>query len=516
MSEAPAGEITSYDWEIQYHDWSGGYYPSGEELTGSFEGVEEYDIKLTITDNGDATDSVTKTIDVGGDGPTADFDISSSNPAPNEEVVFDASDSETEAGDIVTYEWSYKNADGIGSSDSGESFTHSFSRYGKFTITLSVVDEFGRRDSIMKEINVSGEGPTADFTYSPSDPGLNERIIFDASASTEPDLTIESYRWFINGEPQDSESELEVVFDDAGVYVVELEVENTGGKVDRVREKVRVGSEAEIIDNPDFSLVRDSPEAKSIVASPGETISLVSEVESEEVPEATKFVYVDGKFVNKSDVDSKTLRTTYQFQEIGEHIIEIEVEGDAGKSDIVQWDVTAHGFNSLPSVTDQSSARTVDLDGSTEILTFSIKNPEVNNRAINTEMVVELPDGISISAASGFSEGSAAIQTSSVTIAPGNQRSVRLNINVDDESLEGQQLTIPYQIRYQPVGDDNITYTPAEQELKITVGGTQSNKNDQNTGGNSTENEAPGFDIVSVAISILLLGVGSKKFSTSN
>jgi hypothetical protein len=178
--------------------------------------------------------------------------------------------------------------------------------------------------------------------------------------------------------------------------------------------------------------------------------------------------------------------------------------------------VTAHGFNSLPSVTDQSSARTVDLDGSTEILTFSIKNPEVNNRAINAEMVVELPDGISISAASGFSEGSAAIQTSSVTIAPGNQRSVRLNINVDDESLEGQQLTIPYQIRYQPVGDDNITYTPAEQELKITVGGTQSNKNDQNTGGNSTENEAPGFDIVSVAISILLLGVGSKKFSTSN
>ncbi len=513
MSEAPAGEITSYDWNVdhRYTDWAGGS-PSGEKVTGSYEGLEEYEIELEVTDNGGATDSVTKTIDVGGEGPVADFDISLPSPAPNEEVVFDASDSETVAGDIANYDWNYEPADGGDGSSSGESVTHSFGNYGEFSVELTVIDEFDRSDSVAKDINVSGEGPTADFKYSPSDPDLNERIVFDGSPSTAPDLTIEEYRWFVNGERQGSGSELSGAFDEAGVYHIELEVENTGGKIDRINKNLRVGDEAAIIDNPDFELVRSSPESKSVDVNPGETASFVSELESDEVPEATKVLYVDGTFINRSNVDSKTLRTAHQFEDIGEHTVEVEVEGAAGKSDIVQWDVTTHTFNSLPTVADQSSSKTVDLDGNTEILTFSIQNPEVNDREIEAETIAELPDGISISAASGVSSGDSAVQTSSETVVPGHQKSMRLDINIEDESLDGQRVTIPYQIRYQPVGDEDVTYTANEQELEVIVGSAQDGEGEG--GDEATDDEVPGFGVIPAMISILLLMIGMRRMSS--
>ncbi|GAB7017839.1 hypothetical protein JCM18750_07000 [Halostagnicola bangensis] len=516
MSEAPAGEITSYDWDVDssgsWGDWEGASYPSGEAIIGVYQGVGEYEIELEATDNGGATDSVTKTVDVGGDGPTADFDISSPSPAPNEEIEFDASGSEITAGDTVTYDWSYETADGGDGSSSGESVIHSFGNYGEFRVTLTVIDEFDRSDSTVKNISVRGEGPTADFEYSPSDPGLDERIVFDGSVSTAPDLTIEDYRWFVNGRQQESGSEVSIVFDEAGVYNIELEVENTGGKIDRINENLRVGDEAAIIDNPDFELVRSSLESRSVDVNPGETVSFISELESEEVPEATKVLYVDGTFINRSNVDSKTLRTAHQFEDIGEHTVEVEVEGAAGKSDIVQWDVTTHTFNSLPRVADQSSSETVDLDGSTEILTFSIQNPEVNDREIDAEITAELPDGISISAASGVSTGDAAVQTATETVAPGHQESMRLDINVEDESLDGQQVTIPYQIRYQPVGDEDVTYTPNEQELEVIVGSAQDGEGE--SGDEATDDEVPGFGVIPAVISILLLMIGVRRMSS--
>jgi hypothetical protein len=102
MSDAPAGEITSYDWEIQYHDWSGNRYPDGEELTGSFDSNGEYEVELTVTDNGEATDTISKTITVDAEDPTADFEVTPSNPGPDEEITLDASMSDAPAGEITS------------------------------------------------------------------------------------------------------------------------------------------------------------------------------------------------------------------------------------------------------------------------------------------------------------------------------------------------------------------------------------------------------------------------------
>jgi hypothetical protein len=452
---------------------------------------------------------------VGGDGPTADFDISTRETSPNQAIEFDASASEIPAGDSATYEWEYETGGYSNGTSSGQSFSHAFSDYGEFGVTLTVTDEYDRSSSLTRTVEVTGEGPTADFEYSPSDPGVDDRIVFDGSVSTAPDLTIESYRWFVNGEPQGSGSETSGSFDEADVYTVELEVENTGGKSDRVSKTIPVGDEEDIIDNPDFELARTSPETASTVVKTDEAVSFRSEIESEEIPEATQSLFIDGVVVNQSSVRSRNLRLLHRFDELGEHTVEFEVQGAAGKSDVVQWDVITHNFNLFPTVSDQSSSTVVDVDSNTEILTFSIRNPESNTKTINTEIVAELPDGISISGASGVSSGDAAVQAANKTIAPGQQESMRLNINVEDNSLDGQQLTIPYSIRYRPVGGENIIYTPDEQSLKISVGGTQDEADDTAVGSSQgevddTADDSPGFGLTATVISGLLVIISAR------
>jgi len=97
------------------------------------------------------------------------------------------------------------------------------------------------------------------------------------------------------------------------------------------------------------------------------------------------------KSLNNLKWIQKNIRTAHQFEELGEHTVEVELKGEAGKSDVIKWDVTTHPFNSLPTVAEQSSSQEASLDGNTDILTFSIQNPDTNDREINAEIVAELP-----------------------------------------------------------------------------------------------------------------------------
>ena len=65
MSEALAGEIESYDWSID-RGWSGPRWPSGEEISGSFDEYGDYEIELEVTDNNGSTDTIIYTVTVDG------------------------------------------------------------------------------------------------------------------------------------------------------------------------------------------------------------------------------------------------------------------------------------------------------------------------------------------------------------------------------------------------------------------------------------------------------------------
>jgi serine/threonine protein kinase len=65
-STAPAGEIVEYDWDIEYDpDRSVTTSSTGESISRDWGENGRYKIELTVTDNGGARDTLTKSIDVG-------------------------------------------------------------------------------------------------------------------------------------------------------------------------------------------------------------------------------------------------------------------------------------------------------------------------------------------------------------------------------------------------------------------------------------------------------------------
>lgn len=100
-STDPDGEIVDWDWEIETAD--GDIYTEDydSQPTYTWEAEGSYEVTLTVTDNGDRTNTVTKTVDVENLGPKASFSFSPSSPNPGDEVTFDKSEAEDPDGEIV-------------------------------------------------------------------------------------------------------------------------------------------------------------------------------------------------------------------------------------------------------------------------------------------------------------------------------------------------------------------------------------------------------------------------------
>lgn len=82
--------------------------------------------------------------------PTPSFICSSTNPAVNQKVSFDGSSSYDKDGSIVSYTWDF----GDGNISYGKMVSHSYSRPGNYTVTLTVIDNDGIINTYSIEIKV--------------------------------------------------------------------------------------------------------------------------------------------------------------------------------------------------------------------------------------------------------------------------------------------------------------------------------------------------------------------------
>ena len=109
---------------------------------------------------------------------TPSFTFAPDAPTEKTNVLFDASGS---TGSIDQYRWDF----GDGSTGSGRTTTHAFSGPGTYFVRLTVVDGLGRSTSTTRSITV-GQGalPTANFTFSPTDPVVGDTINVNGTQST--------------------------------------------------------------------------------------------------------------------------------------------------------------------------------------------------------------------------------------------------------------------------------------------------------------------------------------------
>ncbi len=227
-SSDPDGSIVSYAWTFG----DGGTSNAGPNAWHPFGASGTYTVTLTVTDDKGGTNSTSRTVQVGATNlpPTAAFSFSPTNPAVNGWVNFDASASSDPDGLIASYAWNF--GDG-GTSNAGPTEWHPYQAPGSYVITLTVQDDDGATNSTSRTIVVgsTSQAPVAAFTYSPLTPTIGQPILLNAQSSYDPDGTIVSYLWDLDGNGTDdlSGSLGQVTYQSIGTVLVRLTVIDNDG-----------------------------------------------------------------------------------------------------------------------------------------------------------------------------------------------------------------------------------------------------------------------------------------------
>ena len=188
QSTAATGHtLTTFNW-----NFGDGVTASGVTVSHVFTLAGTFAVVLSVLDDtgqkGTTSVSVPVTSGGGGSGgaTTAAFVASPTAPVVGQVVFFNASGSSAATGHTLTkYAWDF--GDGTSFTDTVASTNHTFKTVGGFTVTLVVTDDTGQIAKVANTVTVAAAGavaPTAKFTSSPTAPGVNQDVFFNASSST--------------------------------------------------------------------------------------------------------------------------------------------------------------------------------------------------------------------------------------------------------------------------------------------------------------------------------------------
>lgn len=235
----PDGEIVAYEWDLD----GDGKYDDGEgvEASYTYEQAGSYEVELRITDNNGEYSLTSLTIEAGTTVPVAVITEPTSEYYEDIEYTFSAADSDSPNGDIESYVWDF----GDGSSEiKTKTAKHTYSSPGTYNLTLTLTDEegFEGSKSITIVVDTPSEKPTAVIV---TDPDLDEEenavvgeapyvVIFDATATGDPDNNIIEYEWDLDGDgiSDDTGETATYTYSEEGTYIAELTVIDADGNED--------------------------------------------------------------------------------------------------------------------------------------------------------------------------------------------------------------------------------------------------------------------------------------------
>lgn len=205
FEDLSTGEPTEWQWELGDGDVSTRQNPLHE-----YPEAGTYTVTLRITaPGGSASKRKFVTVEAG-DPLIANFGFTVSGLT----VLF----SDASAGDPVSYSWDF--GDGQGSSARNPS--HTYSRAGTYTVSLTIGNEFGVSDSTSQFVTPSlGEAPVADFEFQTD--GL--RAFFNDTSTGGPT----AWSWDFGDGGTSAAQNPSHTYAQAGTYTVKLTASNAGG-----------------------------------------------------------------------------------------------------------------------------------------------------------------------------------------------------------------------------------------------------------------------------------------------
>jgi PKD repeat protein len=167
------------------------------------------------------------------------FTVSPQSPQQGQDVLFSAQTSTSPANNPITeYRWDFGN----GSAGTGIEATTVYAEPGTYHPRLTVRDAQGRSASTTRTISVGqSTAPVAVFTFSPTDPRVNDAVHFNASRSTAgPGREIVSYRWDYGDGSGDDGLQVAHAFSAIRTYTVTLTVTDDLGRSNSTSSTVQV------------------------------------------------------------------------------------------------------------------------------------------------------------------------------------------------------------------------------------------------------------------------------------
>ena len=218
-------------------DFGDGGTGNGGTVTHQYPRAGTFTVTLRVSNGVGQTATMSRTITVSANlpGGSANFSFSPTTPGVNDTVYFNASQS-TAAN--ASYSWDF----GDGSTGSGLTPTHQYSRPGTYTVILTVRDDLGRAASTTRTVNVSANSTqlVAAFTFSPTDPTISlntNTVIFDARDSS---ANATKWEWDFGDGSTSSGQRVNHTFSRAGTWVVRLTVADSDGRTATTTRNVTV------------------------------------------------------------------------------------------------------------------------------------------------------------------------------------------------------------------------------------------------------------------------------------
>ena len=201
----------------------------------------------------------------------ANFVVSPAAPQAFQSVTFDASTTTNGPGDTpptcldaCSYSWNF----GDGTSGSGRITQHTYRTAGTFQVTLVVTDSRGSQATVAKPVPVTASpAPTPVVRFSPSAPGVNTDVFFNASESTadrNTGRTIARYDWDFGDGTTASGATVTHRFSAPGSYAVVLKVTDDVGSTGQIVTPVPVTATGGL--TADLTFLPTTPR-------PGQTVS---------------------------------------------------------------------------------------------------------------------------------------------------------------------------------------------------------------------------------------------------
>ena len=218
VAQGSAG-ATRYRWTF-----GDGSSAEGARVEHTFTSKGSFETVLEVANAQGETATTSDFIYVDVTPPSAAFSATPASDVAPARVSFDAGASSAVGADLKSYRWDF----GDGNLASGVQVEHTFATYGSYDVVLTVTDSNGTQALSRQTLLING-APEPVFSASSlvGEPPLE--VSFDASASADPDGTIESYTWDFGDGTAARGAQVTHRFDTAGTFNVSLSVTDDRG-----------------------------------------------------------------------------------------------------------------------------------------------------------------------------------------------------------------------------------------------------------------------------------------------